>query len=187
MGNSANRDKVQIKTAENQQRALELRRRGLPIRQISAAMGMSKTHVHRMIQDAIALIPRERAIEVQQLELERIDKSYQRAEQIIRRRLGAERANEVMGHAAEDGTTYSMPWLDAKDAKIVLDALDEQRKCRVERSKYLGLYAPEKVDITGSGAVIVQVSPEVARAFEPPALVAETVTEAPPGPSDSKH
>lgn len=82
-------------------------------------------------------------------------------------------------------------------ARIVVEAsackaglMAEQRQTAIAVMKMNGAEAAMKVNVTGAvtGGVVVQVSTDIAKAFESPALLAESVTPAAgPGPSDNTH
>lgn len=150
-GNSSERDVREKRRLEQLETFWKLRAQGLELKQIGEIMGVTKARMWNLKKKDLQsklLAAGDARDEFIKLELERLDKAERRAELIIRRRLDAERADEVMAHA-DDGTPYKLPWLKPDDAKVVMAALDEQRKCRVERAKYLALYAPERKEVTG--------------------------------------
>lgn len=60
-------------TATRKQKALTMRRAGIPVEAIAAHLGAHPSTVYAWLKDAIAAIPREEADELRLLELDRLD------------------------------------------------------------------------------------------------------------------
>ncbi len=74
MGDTRSKDERKAATAEKQRRALALRRGGATYDQISKELGYAgASRAYNLVKDAIAAIPREEAIEVREMELQRLD------------------------------------------------------------------------------------------------------------------
>lgn len=74
MRHSAKQDRETVETRELRNKALELRKRGYNFRQIAQALDITVSSAHKTVQVAIAEIPRDNAIDVRLLELERVDR-----------------------------------------------------------------------------------------------------------------
>lgn len=62
-----------VETATQRDEALRLRLDGKTYSAVGAAMGVDRAYAHRLVQDAIAAIPKEAAEQVLAMEMERLD------------------------------------------------------------------------------------------------------------------
>lgn len=143
MGNTSRRDRQGATLQEFRQRVWQMRvTAGKTNAEVGAELGIDESYVRRIVRQHLAEMrlkaddARDQWVAVQ---LEEIERDEARAERMIARRL---RVAEKRG-----GDTF----LDDKDAGVVVKALEAKRKCREERAKLLGLYAPEKHELSGKG------------------------------------
>jgi hypothetical protein len=124
VGNSSKRDTKRAATAEEANRALELRKHGRTYRGIAQALACSVAYAHKLVDGAIAAIPAENAEQVRKLELARLDR--------------------MLAGLWKGATTG--------DPRAVTAVVMLQNR----RAKYLGLDAPEKMELTGKDGGPIQ-------------------------------
>jgi transcriptional regulator with XRE-family HTH domain len=108
--------------AEEQERVLELKKKGLTVRAIAAELGVSKSTVQNRLDAAIAEIVHPAAEAVRTLELDRLDSWHAYLEDRL------------------------VDPLNRDPEKTVQTLL----RCQERRARYLGLDAPEKAEITAT-------------------------------------
>lgn len=109
-----------VKIADEQAEVLDLKRKGLTVRQIAAETGMARSTVQDRLDAAIAELVLPVADEVRQIELLRLDAWQKRLEERL-----------------DDGESPE---------RLVPVALKVQER----RSKYMGLDAPERAEIVNT-------------------------------------
>lgn len=144
-----------IKTAQRDARAAELKAQGWSLDRIAAELGYaSRGHVHDAIDRAFKAIPTEETQRAKQLDLERIDRLIEKAWEImlrdhltvsqgkvVGRRTGWERDDE--GGILRDGEGAPIPlYEDILDDGPALAAIREIRGLLERRAKITGYDAP---------------------------------------------
>jgi len=127
---SADDDRIAARQAE----AIKLRVRGKSVREIAELLGVSKSQAHIDVRAAMASTAKEAEENVNEqrgLELGRLERALEVVESVLTNSNGAEEGDE-----------------------LALKALDRLVKIQDQRAKLLGLYAPEKKDITGKIAAV---------------------------------
>jgi hypothetical protein len=136
---------------ERDARAVELRRRNLSYRQIAKELDYRSTDgavkaVQRGLADSVV----ETNDEVRQQELDRLDDLARGALRVMARVHYATSGGKVMKHP-DTGELLI-------DDAPVLNAIDRLIKIMERRARYLGLDAPQKVEMTSIGMVESEIS-----------------------------
>jgi hypothetical protein len=138
---SADDDRIAARQAE----AIRLRVRGKTIRQIAEALGISVALAHRDVRTAMGEIAKEAEENAQDqrgLELARLDRALDIVEGVL------------------TGSGASEP---GEGDELQLKALDRLVKIQDQRAKLLGLYAPEKREMSGGlGLAVGEATPAAA-------------------------
>lgn len=127
---TADEDRIAARRAE----AIRLRVRGKTIREIAEALQISVGQAHLDVRTAMAATAKEaeeNVAEQRGLELNRLERALEVVESVLTNSAGADQGDELS-----------------------LKALDRLVKIQEQRAKLLGLYAPEKKDITGKIAAV---------------------------------
>lgn len=127
---SADDDRIAARKAE----AIRLRVRGKTIREIATELGISVGQAHKDLRAAMSETAREaeeNVVEQRGLELNRLERALEVVENVLTNSVGAEEGDELS-----------------------LKALDRLVKIQEQRAKLLGLYAPEKKDVTARVAAV---------------------------------
>lgn len=150
--------------------AATLRGKGWTFQRIADHLGYaSKGKAYEGVQRALADIPREAVEELRQLELERLDRLYLAALEVlerdhvtvsqgkvVRRRVGTKR--DENGAEVLDGEGNPIPvYEDVLDDGPILQAIDRALKIQERRAKLLGLDAPAKVEMLTIDAIDAEI------------------------------
>jgi hypothetical protein len=150
--------------------AAALRGKGWTFQRIANELGYaSKGKAYEGVQRALAEIPREAVEELRQMELERLDRLYQAAAEVlerehlaishgkvVRRRVDVQRDED--GIEILDGEGNPIPlYQDVMDDGPVLQAIDRMLKIQERRAKLLGLDAPAKLEVFTIDAIDAEI------------------------------
>ncbi|MBH1938972.1 hypothetical protein I5Q34_32725 [Streptomyces sp. AV19] len=131
-----------IYTAASAQRdaeACELRARGWSYKRIADHLGADVHTIHDGVQRALRAIVQEPAEEVRTLELERLDRLYERAVEVLERRHVTVSQGKIIYEGGEP----------LADDGPVLQAIDRLLRIQERRAKLLGLDAATKTQVSG--------------------------------------
>lgn len=148
---SADEDRIAIRRIE----ALRLRAQGKPHREIAEALGVSIATAHGDVRAAMTEAAEEAQADIKAslgLGLARLDRAMRVVEEVL------EEPEPVAAKEGEELDDFEHRVESSRELK--LKALDRLVKLEEQRAKLLGLYAPEKRDISAS--VVGEVSPEAA-------------------------
>jgi hypothetical protein len=146
--------------------AANLRSQGWPFERIAGELGYaSRGKAYEGVQRALAEIPREGVEELRQMELERLDRLYLAALEVLERKhltvshgkvisrfVGLERDEDGIERLDDDGKTISI-YEDVLDDGPILQAIDRALKIQERRAKLLGLDAPAKLEVLTLDAI----------------------------------
>jgi len=156
-----------LNTAARDTEIVELRKRGMGVRQIARHLGLAPSTISDAIQRVLTETIREPGEQLRQLELERLDDELQKideAEEIVKGILAREHVTVSQGRVVYDDSTGQA----VRDDAIVLQCVDrlmrlaeQRRKNGESRRKLLGMDQPPKVEVTGGITYeIVGINPE---------------------------
>jgi hypothetical protein len=126
-------------TAEREARAAELRAKGMHYRDIARELGIDVHQAHDDVRNALRAIVQEPAEELRTLELERLDRMYQAAADVLERQHVAVSHGKIVYQGEE-------PLIDDGP---VLQAIDRLLKIQARRAALLGLDAATKTEVSG--------------------------------------
>jgi DNA-binding CsgD family transcriptional regulator len=138
---SADADRIALRRAE----AVKLRARGKGFQEIADALGVSLGTAHHDVRTAMTEIANEsrKFIEAERgTELARLERALEVVEDVL---LDPE---PLFPDQGEEPTDFEKRIESSRELK--LKALDRMVKIQDQRSKLLGLYAPEKKELTGA-------------------------------------
>lgn len=144
-----------IESVELDAIACELRSRGWSYREIANKLGDAEAaQAYKRVQRVISRIVQEPAEEVRQFELDRLDRQWRDLEKLQARVQEVLDANHVViqhgkvvyGDTGEPFVDHG-PVLDA--AKTMLSVQAQRDRIQARRSKYLGLDAAQKMQVSG--------------------------------------
>lgn len=143
----------QVATAERDRRAAELRGKGWGYREIAAELGIDVHTAHDAVKRALNAIRAEGAVEVRQLELERLDATLARldglqvkVEAVLERHHVTVQQGRIV-YLDDEPLLDDAPVLAAVDRLVKIEA--ERRAVAERRAKLLGLDAEQKVAVSG--------------------------------------
>jgi hypothetical protein len=148
--------------------AANLRSQGWPFERIAGELGYaSRGKAYEGVQRALAEIPREGVEELRQMELERLDRLYLAALDVLERKHLTVSHGKVIsrfvGHEGDggvddagDGKTIPI-YEDVLDDGPILQAIDRALKIQERRAKLLGLDAPTKVEVLTMDAIDAEI------------------------------
>jgi hypothetical protein len=119
--------------AERQNKALELRKSGLPYAKIAEKLGVSLSVAHKDVASKLGELREyglRLAVEMRQMELERMDESLLEVKQAM---IAARKK---------------------QDHDLILKCVDRQIKISESRRKLMGLDMPQRIDVTSGGEQI---------------------------------
>ncbi|MFI9200172.1 hypothetical protein [Streptomyces sp. NPDC053048] len=119
--------------------AAELRAKGWHYRRIAEHLGIDVHTAHQAVQRALKAIVQEPAEEVRTLELERLDRLYERAVEVLERRHVTVSQGKIIYEGGEP----------LADDGPVLQAIDRLLRIQERRAKLLGLDAATKTQVSG--------------------------------------
>jgi hypothetical protein len=150
--------------------AANLRGQGHSFERIASELGYaSRGKAYEGVQRALAEIPREGVEELRQMELERLDRLYLAALEVLGRKhltvshgkvitrfAGVERDGDGIERLDADGQTIPI-YEDVLDDGPILQAIDRALKIQERRAKLLGLDAPAKLEVFTIDAIDAEI------------------------------
>lgn len=157
---SAKQSAAHLEAETRRTEATKLRRQGWTLQEIADKYGVSVVTVHRDIQLVLRRTIEAGVTEMDEhraLELERIDSAIFEVMSILEGRNPESKHSVELAAYETDEDTSVDDALEAR-AELRLKAVDRLVKLNQERAKLLGLYAPEKQELTGKDGAPLDVS-----------------------------